>query len=208
MKIETFVVGELDSNCYIITCEKTGNSVIIDPGEISKNLEDFIKTVKIKSIVLTHGHIDHIGGVNELADETGAEIYIHELDTPMLDNPFLNCSYLLGTNFKMTKQYNTLKENDIIEFGESKLKVIHTPGHTLGGICLIAENEFIITGDTLFRQSVGRWDLPGGDYETLMNTIKDKIMIIPDFTIAYPGHGESTDIGFEKKHNQFLIELQ
>ncbi len=206
MKIELFTVGPLMTNCYLVTCEKTNDSVIIDPGDVSTDLLKKVKEHTLKAILLTHGHFDHIGGVRTLIDEIGVEsLLIHTLDAPMLTDPHLNGSFMIGVPISACEPSGYLTEGEDVVFGESSLKVIHTPGHSAGGVSFVSDEEFVIAGDTLFRLSIGRWDLPGGDYSTLIKTLKEKFSTMPVSTKVYPGHGEITDIGFEKTHNQFLL---
>ncbi|HDY90083.1 MAG TPA: MBL fold metallo-hydrolase [bacterium] len=206
MKIERFTVGPLMTNCYLVTCEKTNESVIIDPGDVSSDLLIKVKEHTLKAILLTHGHFDHIGGVRALIDETGVEsLLVHTLDAPMLTDPHLNGSFMVGVPISACEPSGYLTEGEDVVFGESSLKVIHTPGHSAGGVSFVSDEEFVIAGDTLFRLSIGRWDLPGGDYATLIKTLKEKFSTMPVSTKVYPGHGEITDIGFEKTHNQFLL---
>ena len=123
----------------------------------------------------------------------------------MLTDPILNGSFMIGTEIKISEPSGFLSEGDNITFGESSLTVINTPGHTKGGVSFVSDGEFVIAGDTLFRLSVGRWDLPGGDYATLMRTLKDTFSMMPDAVKVYPGHGDNTTIGYEKQHNQFML---
>ncbi len=204
MKVERFVVGPLMTNCYIVTCEKTDESVLIDPGDISNELIEKIKNCSLKAILLTHGHFDHFGGVSTIIGETGAPLLIHSVDAPMLTDPVLNGSYMIGTEIYASEPSGFLSEGENVVFGESTLGVIHTPGHTEGGVSFVSDGEFVIAGDTLFNLSVGRWDLPGGDYMTLIKTLHEIFAIMPDSTDVLPGHGDTTSIGFEKKHNSFL----
>ena len=204
MKVERFIVGSLYTNSYLVTCEKKNESVLIDPGDVSQELIEKVKEISLQAILLTHGHFDHIGGVNTIIDETGAPVLIHSLDAPMLNDPGLNGSYMIGERICASEPSGFLSEGDDVRFGESKLKVIQTPGHTRGGISFVSDGEFVIAGDTLFKLSVGRWDLPGGNYESLMKTLQDTFSIMTDSTYVYPGHGEITTIGFEKEHNQFM----
>lgn len=192
MKVERFMVGPLQTNSYLVICEKTDESVIIDPGDVSSELLEAIKRFPIKAILLTHGHFDHIGGVNAIANETGAPVLISSLDAPMLTDPDINGSYMMGVEIRVNEPSGFLLEGENISFGQSSLKVINTPGHTQGGVSFAADNEFIIAGDTLFRLSVGRWDLPGGDYANLVKTIKDVFSKMNESMIVYPGHGETT----------------
>ena len=204
MKIQRFIVGPLQTNSYLVICEKTNESVLIDPGDASKELLKKVKENHLKAMLLTHGHFDHIGGVNTVFDETGVQILIHSLDVPLLTDPLLNGSHMIGTEISIHEKCGILSEGDDIIFGESSLKIIHTPGHTAGGVSFVSNGEFVIAGDTLFKLSIGRWDLPGGNYLTLMKTLIDIFSTMPVSTEVYPGHGEITNIGFEKKHNQFM----
>lgn len=204
MHVKQIPVGPLQTNCFILQCDQTSQAVIIDPGDISQVLLDAIQPFHIKGVYLTHGHFDHIGGVNRIIGETGAPLFIHEDDSVMLTDARANSSFLFGGNILVDYPAEYLKEGDIITFGECSLRVFHTPGHSKGSISFYAENDCIIAGDTLFRMSVGRWDFPGGDYDTLMSSIRKTFLSLPDDVTVYPGHGEATTIGFERLHNQFL----
>ena len=205
MKVERFAVGPLETNCYHIICEKTGESVLIDPGGFPEALFRGNRPVVLKAILLTHGHFDHIGGVEETVRRTGAPVMIHSLDAPLLEDPHLNGSAVFGMDQRKLKPDVLLIGGERIEFGECAFTVIHTPGHTKGGVSFHSPEERIIfAGDELFRLSVGRWDLPGGNYNTLMETIRAVFVPLPDATVVYPGHGDSTTIGFERTYNEFM----
>ncbi len=205
MIFEGFGVGPIESNCYIIGCEKTGEGAVVDPGDeggrIIKRLEDL--GLKCKYIILTHGHADHIGALQEVREATGAKVLIHKQDADMLTNPALNLSMMLGLVMKFKEADRLLEEGDEIQVGEITFEVIHTPGHTPGGITLKTD-DVLITGDTLFAGSVGRSDFPGGSHRTLINSIKTKLLVFPGETKVYSGHGPATTIGYEKKYNPFL----
>lgn len=207
MNIEVLPVGGLEANCYILSCPKTKEGVVIDPGDEGERILSTIKDldINIKYVINTHGHYDHTGCNDEMKDHFHCDLLIHEDDQEMLMDPKLNLSHYLGENKSGPKADILLKDNDIIKFGDISLKVIHTPGHTRGGITLYSEAEKVcFTGDTLFFGSVGRTDLPGGDYDTLINSIKSKLLVLPDDVKAYPGHGVETSIGKEKKINSYL----
>jgi len=204
MTMERFVVGPLATNCYLLKSENSGGAVVIDPGGVTGELRRALKRVELTAVILTHGHFDHIQGVKEIVAGTGAPVMIHELDASMLADPVLNGSFMIGAEIKAPEASEFLSEGDEVPVGESMLRVIHTPGHTPGGISLVCDGRFVICGDTLFRLSVGRWDLPGGDYGTLVETLRSKFLVLPDAMEVYPGHGEATTIGYERKYNQFM----
>lgn len=205
MILKTLAIGELGTNCYIIGCEETKVGAIIDPGAKGDYLVRVIQSMdlKIEYIINTHGHIDHIGANNIVKEATGAKLLIHHLDAPMLTDSTMNLASFLGVNALLSKPDQILENGDIIKVGKLELEVIHTPGHTLGGICLKVGQE-IFTGDTLFAGSVGRTDLPGGNSSTLIQSIEEKLMVFDDKITIYPGHGPSSTIGDERRSNPFL----
>ena len=154
--------------------------------------------------MLTHAHIDHICKMEEVSKETGALVAVHHLDANALTDPKYNGSTLFGLNYTFSNADILLKDGDILETGGLKYEIIHTPGHSPGGIC-IKVGKSIFTGDTLFRNSIGRTDLGNGDQDELINSIKNKLMIFSDEVEIYPGHGASSTIGYEREHNPFLI---
>jgi len=191
MIIKRFTVGWLSTNCYVVGCEGTKEAVVIDPGlESEREAEeilDFIKEngLQIKYIINTHGHSDHTAGNTIIKQATGAPILIHESDA----------SYIHADR--------KLREGDVIHIGCLKLVVLHTPGHTKGGISLLGDN-IVFTGDTLFSGAIGRTDFPGGSYQELIKSIRDKLLPLPDSLKVYPGHESPTTLGNEKKYNPFL----
>ncbi len=204
MIVSKVVVGPFASNCYIVGSESNKEGVIIDPGadakEILKNVKDL--GLDIKFIVLTHGHIDHTGAVKEAKKATGAEVAIHTDDAKSLQEQLLG--KLFGLSYPPPPPPDwLLKDGDSIDISDSHFLVIHTPGHTPGGICLLGE-RVVFSGDTLFNYGIGRTDMPGGSYSQLMNSIHTKLMILPDNTTVYPGHGPATTIGTERRSNPFL----
>ncbi len=205
MIIRTLEVGPIMANCYILGCEDTKEAVVIDPGdEADRILMTLAKDkLTVKYIINTHGHFDHIGANKELKEATKAKLMIHAEDEPMLSEIAQHAG-----SFGLTAENSPpadihIADNDEIKFGNITLKVIHTPGHSRGGVCLLTD-KVLIAGDTLFAGSIGRTDLPGGDYDTLISSIKTKLLTLDEETIVYTGHGPETSIGREKKINPFL----
>ncbi len=191
MNVKCFKVGYLSTNCYVVSCEETKEATVIDPGleseAESKQILDYIKQngFHIKYIINTHGHPDHISGNAVMKEATGASILIHE-----------NSKGRANADQKLC-------DGDVIHVGNFKLAVLHTPGHTKSGICLLGDNV-VFTGDTLFAGSIGRTDFPGGSFQNIIQSIKTKLLPLPDSFKVYPGHESFTTIGDEKKHNPFL----
>lgn len=198
LRIDSWV-GDV-TNCYIVQDEKSKETMVIDPaGDVDKIVEMLdILNANLKYIYLTHCHGDHIGGVCELKNKKGGMILIHRFDAEGLENDKLSLTTYIGIDTKFESD-SRLNDNDLIHLGNLEFKVIHTPGHTKGGSSLYCESEgFVITGDTLFRGTWGRTDLPSGSLEEIMDSIINKLLILPDETIVYPGHGKSTMIREEK----------
>jgi len=204
MILKKLVVGPLASNCYIVGSESSKEGMIIDPGA---EAEVILKKVKdlglaIKFIVLTHGHIDHIGALKEVKKATGAEVAIHTDEAESLQGQ--SSSTLLGLAYPTPLPPDRLlQDGDSLDIGDVHFEVLHTPGHSPGGICLLGEGV-VFSGDTLFNYGIGRTDLPGGSHSQLMNSIHTKLIVLPDSTIVYPGHGPETTIGTERRGNPFL----
>ena len=209
MQIHSWVVGPLATNCYVVVCNETDEAIVIDPGFSAEERGTILKIVRsgveIKNILNTHGHIDHISGNSILKKLTGANILIHKNDALMLVDPSRNLSNMLGLSVISPEADRLLEDGEIVKVGTLKLRVIHTPGHTKGSISLLCEEENIVfTGDTLFAGSIGRTDLPGSSFEEMMRSLRGKLMILPDETVVYPGHGGKTTIGREKRMNPYL----
>ncbi|WP_296561377.1 MBL fold metallo-hydrolase [uncultured Acetobacterium sp.] len=198
-------LGQMGTNCYLVWDEKTLEAAVIDPGFEDQRISDSINEnkLKVKYILLTHGHFDHLGGVNQIRKLTGAKVLIHENDADCLLDPRRNLSVLAGMSMVLEPADGYLKETETVSLGELVIRVIHTPGHSKGGICLLAEDQ-LFAGDTLFNTSIGRTDFADGDLNELLNEIETKLFILDDATTVLPGHGENTTIGYEKMNNPFL----
>ena len=204
MILKTLVVGPFMSNCYIVGSESTKEGLIIDPGaeanEILKNVKDL--GLNIKAIALTHAHIDHIGAVKDVKEATGAEVAVHTDDVSLLQDRSFGTAF--GISYPAPPAPDRLLNGgDSIDIGDLRFSVLHTPGHSQGGICLFGHG-LVFSGDTLFNYGIGRTDFPGCSYGQLMNSIQTKLMVLPDNTAVYPGHGPSTTIGAERRGNPFL----
>ena len=208
MIVRRFIVGPLETNCYLVVCEDSKESMIIDPGtyggEYRTVLERVIKDgLKVKFIVNTHGHFDHIMGNRHIKEKTGASIMIHRQDLAMLTDPSLNLSRMLGLRVTSPPADIILEDGDTFKVGDEEFRVIHTPGHSRGSVSILG-NGAVFTGDTLFAGSIGRTDLPGSSLRDLTRSIMDKLMRLPDQTKVYPGHGPESLIGLERRSNPFV----
>jgi glyoxylase-like metal-dependent hydrolase (beta-lactamase superfamily II) len=202
LRVHTLPVGMLQANCYVI--EKDGTAVLVDPGADAAKIRSFLdkKGLTAKAVLLTHGHGDHIEAVRHL----GLPVYVHADDEECLYDAAKNLSGYAGMPFAMTKgsvSVTLLADGDTVPFSGDAIRVIHTPGHTKGGVCYLFGN-LLFSGDTLFCRSVGRSDFPGGSHAQLMRSIESKLLTLPDETEVYPGHGPSSTIGSEKKCNPFF----
>ena len=203
--IERIPAGVYAANCYVVSSEETRKGVIVDPGgsvdKISRYLEE--NEIEPVMILLTHAHGDHIMGVPELKQFYPVKVGIHKGDLEMLANASINLSsQMTGPTVGIEPDF-TFEDGDVLTAGDLKVEVIHTPGHSLGGVCFVIEN-YVITGDTLFAGSIGRTDLTGGDYDTLIDSIAQKLLTRSDDLIVLPGHGPGSTIGKERFGNPFL----
>jgi glyoxylase-like metal-dependent hydrolase (beta-lactamase superfamily II) len=199
------VVGPIQANCYVLGCERTKETAVIDPGgDVDKILMTLTKDkLRCVYIINTHGHFDHTGDNKRLKEVTGAKLVIHRADAPMILHQGSNGS-MWGMEVEDSPPPDSyVEERDVITFGDISLQVLHTPGHSPGGISLLSD-KMVFVGDTLFAGSIGRTDLPGGDYETLIRSVKEKIFPLGDDVVIYPGHGPKTTVGRERRSNPFF----
>jgi len=206
---KTFARNSMGQNIYLYYDKLLSEGVLIDAGCNEADCSDIAaflreKGITVKAILLTHGHFDHIIAADEMRALTNAEIYCHCAEKPMLDDHELNLSTMIKKKLSVTPD-KVLQDGDTFRFGNAQLEVLHTPGHTPGGVCYYdRENGNLFTGDTLFRESVGRTDLPQGNSKTLKKSIAEKLLTLPGSTVVYPGHGSSSTVGHEKQKNPFV----
>ncbi len=205
MILVRLVVGPLQVNCYILADEKTKDAVIIDPGDDADEILRVVreKGLKVRYLVNTHAHFDHVGANKKIKEETGAQLLLHEKDAVVLKNSISHAAVFNLTTTASPEADRYIQHGDVITAGEISLRVMHTPGHSPGGISLV-EHGMVFTGDALFAGSVGRADLPGGDLMMLIKAIKTHLLTLPDETRVFPGHGPDTTIGDERRDNPFL----
>ena len=204
MIFETVNVGVMQVNCYILASAEGKSAIIIDPGDQVNKIKVILEKHKLKPamVINTHGHYDHIG----LDDEFGVDVYVHKQDLIMLIDAGKNLSAHFSSAYKVSSQIKTLEDKQIIKLDSLELEVMHLPGHTPGGIGLLMKKPqtgIVFTGDTLFYQGIGRYDLPGGSLQLLEKSIKERLFVLPLDTKVYPGHGPATTIGKEKSNGLF-----
>ena len=213
--LKRLVVGPLEVNCYIICGEGSKEAAVIDPGGDGDVILEALKGagLSVKAVINTHGHFDHVGADAEVASSTGAPLAIHPLDVPLLEAAPLQAERFglpvpgLAKAGPM-EPLILLADKEVMEVGTLKLTVLHTPGHTEGGVCLyLADQGIVFTGDTLFAGSIGRTDLPGGSMETLLSSIAEKLLTLPEDVVAFPGHGPETTMKNEAFSNPFIQGL-
>lgn len=204
MKIEVQQVGQLMTNCYIVWDEHTKNAAVIDPGDDGAYLADCLKKngLTLQYILLTHGHFDHIGGVKEVKEAYGAKVVIGREDAEMLSSSRRSLAAFSFIHQENTTPDIIVDDGDVITIGSTKLKVLHTPGHTPGGVCYVGDGE-IFSGDTLFFCSCGRTDFPGGSSSQIMESLK-KIAALEGNLTVYPGHDRFSTLDFEREHNPYM----
>ena len=201
MIINTFTAGPIDANNYLLT--DNDEAVLIDCSEAKPDVLSALEGKKLKFILLTHGHFDHVLGVNEMREKTGAKVLINKEDVVRM-NESADIMRTFGVQGVETpKADDFLNDGDTLKFGNTEIKVIATPGHTQGCVCYLIDGK-LFSGDTLFKESVGRCDLPGGNFQKLSDSVKNRLFTLDDNTIVYPGHGPETTIGHEKKYNEII----
>lgn len=206
MIIKTFMTGMMQTNCYVASNEETKECFLVDPATCTSEIISYIKDneLKLQAILLTHGHFDHTLGIPGFLKEFEVPVYAYEAEKELLEDADKNLSSVYGM-FYTFKEAEYLKDGQILEIAGMKIKVIYTPGHTIGGCCYYIEEEKVLfSGDTLFYTSIGRTDFETGSYNKLVNSVRLKLFKLPDEVKVYPGHMSETTIGYEKKYNPFL----
>lgn len=205
MKYKEVVVGALETNCYLVYCEETLQCAVVDPGAEPERIFLEIAEAELKPVVIinTHGHVDHIGANRDMKDHFGVPLYIHAADSPMLGKiQQLELSLFLGAKDSPPADH-LMSDGEEIKIGNSVLRVLHTPGHSPGSVSLLGDG-FLLSGDTLFLEGVGRTDLPGGSQKQLEQSLREKVMTLPNETVILPGHGPLTSVGQERVNNPFI----
>lgn len=208
IRIKQLLLGPVQTNSYLIYDDQTMETIVVDPADNASRIQSVVEENGLKPVVilLTHGHFDHVGAVSALKQIYSIPVYCHEQEEDVLESPERNMSLLFGNPFSL-KADGTVKNGEILHYLGCDITVLHTPGHTKGSCCFYFEADyFLMSGDTLFAESVGRTDFPTGSMGTLVQSIRDVLFRLPDETVVYPGHNEETTIGHEKMYNPFVGE--
>lgn len=201
MNIEIFTAGPIDANNYLLT--DGDEAVLIDCSEVKPEILKELDGKKLKYILLTHGHFDHVLGVNGMREKTGAKVLVNQNDIQRMEESaqIMQTFGVQGVETPKADEY--INDGDTVKFGNTTIKAIATPGHTEGGVCYLIDGK-LFSGDTLFKDTVGRCDLPGGNFKKLSDSVKNKLFTMDENTVVYPGHGPETTIGYEKKYNEII----
>lgn len=205
MNITILTVGPVQTNCYIVSKEGSSSCIVVDPGAEAGKIVSYIekKGLSCEGVLLTHGHFDHITGVAELVSATGAKVYAFEGEKELLMDPAQNASLMMGYEVAVEPEV-LLRDNQKFSVADMEFQVIHTPGHTSGGCCYYAEEEKVLfSGDTIFMESIGRSDFPTGNGRVLLESVRNKVLVLPEDVEIYPGHGPETSVGYEKQNNPY-----
>lgn len=206
LKVEQLLLGQVATNCYLAMNEDTKEIIIVDPADCAERIVQKVQSMggKPVTVLLTHGHFDHIGAAENLREKYGIQIYATEQEASILTSPQLNLSQMFGYPFTVNADV-LVKDGQLLNLAGFEITVFHTPGHTQGGACYyLKEEKVLFSGDTLFQESVGRSDFPTGSMATLVRSIKDKLLVLPEETRVLPGHNYESTIGHEKRYNPFL----
>ncbi len=207
MTVKEFQVGLVVTNCFVAANSETKEALVIDPGDQAELILDHISKNQLQpaAVLLTHGHFDHCMAAQEVAQHYGISVYVHEDEKETMENPAYNCCGMIGRHLAFHADQYFHGEKDHLSLAGFEIDVLHTPGHTVGGVCFYVQSEGILfSGDTLFCESVGRTDFPKGSMSQLVRSIQEKLLPLPDDTKVLPGHGEWTTIGKERRYNPFL----
>ena len=206
MRIKKFVIGMIGTNCYVVSNEETKACFLVDPAVCDSNMVSYIKEegLDLQAILLTHGHFDHIMGIDDVRKEFPVPVYASEKEKEVLQDAGLNLSKAYGGGYTFSGA-TYVRDGQMLDIAGMKIQVIETPGHTEGGCCYyIAEEEVLFSGDSLFRASIGRTDFPTGSSSQLVRAVRDKLLVLPEDTMVYPGHMDETTIGYERKYNPYI----